>query len=44
VLLIDTASREGVIENEAVAELAQFVGNGLVWGVLQVAAARGRIG
>lgn len=44
VLLIDTASREGVIENEAFAELAKFVSDGLVWGVLQVAAARGRKG
>ena len=44
VLLIDTASREGVIVNEAFGELRDFVRDGLIWGVLQIAAARGRKG
>lgn len=44
VLLIDTASREGVIENEAFEALTAFVRDGLLWAVLQVAAARGRKG
>lgn len=40
VLLVDTASREGVIENEAFRELREFVSNGLVWGVQRVASVR----
>lgn len=44
VLLIDTASREGVIANEAFGELRDFVRDGLTWGVLQIAAVRGRKG
>lgn len=40
VLLIDTASREGVIENDAFQELRTFVTDGLIWGVQRVAAAR----
>jgi len=41
-LLIDTASREGVIENDAFEELRGFVREGLIWGAQRVAAARNR--
>jgi signal transduction histidine kinase len=40
VLLVDTASREGVVENEAFDDLRTFVRDGLIWGAQQVAAAR----
>lgn len=40
VLLIDTASREGVLENEAFAELQVILRDALVWGVNRVAAVR----
>lgn len=41
-LVVDTASREGVIENEAFEELRAFVRDGLLWGAQQVAVARHR--
>jgi len=44
VLMIDTASREGVVENESLRALRVFVSDGLLWGILQVAAARGKKG
>lgn len=40
VLFVDTASREGVVENEAFEELCAVVQDALVWGVNEVAAAR----
>lgn len=42
ILLTDTASREGVIENEAFLELRGFVRNGLIWAAQRVSSARGR--
>ncbi len=42
VFLVDTASREGVIENQAFLELREFVARGLIWGALRVGAARNR--
>ncbi len=42
VLLEETSSREGLIENEAFVELADFVRSGLEWAALRVAAARER--
>jgi signal transduction histidine kinase len=42
ILFIDTASREGVIENDAFQELRGFVRNGLIWAAQRVASARGR--
>jgi len=41
-LLVDTASREGVIENEAFEELRAFVQRGLIWGARRVGSARQR--
>ncbi len=42
VLLEETSSREGLIENEAFAQLADFVRGGLEWAAMRVAAARER--
>lgn len=42
VRLEETSSREGLIENEAFVQLADFVRSGLEWGALRVAAARNR--
>ncbi|HUX90433.1 MAG TPA: sensor histidine kinase [Gallionellaceae bacterium] len=42
VLLEETSSREGLIENEAFVQLADFVRSGLEWAALRVAAARER--
>ena len=39
-LLEETASREGLIENEAFEEFRKFVRNGLEWAVLRIAAQR----
>lgn len=44
VLLIDTASREGVVENEAFFELRDFVADALIWGAQQVGRVRRRKG
>lgn len=41
-LIEETSSREGLIDNEAFAELAEFVRSGLEWATLRVAAARER--
>lgn len=41
-LFVDTASREGVIANEAFAELRHFVADGLIWGAQEVGSARSR--
>lgn len=42
VLLEETSSREGLIENEAFSQLSDFVRSGLEWAALRVAAARER--
>ncbi len=42
VLLEETSSREGLIENEAFVQLAEFVRSGLEWAALRMAAARER--
>lgn len=42
VLLEETSSREGLIENEAFVQLADFVRSGLEWAALRVAASRER--
>lgn len=42
VLLDETSSREGLIENEAFVQLADFVRRGLEWAALRVAAVRER--
>jgi signal transduction histidine kinase len=42
ILFVDTASREGVVENEAFEELRSVVQDTLVWGVNAVAAVRQR--
>jgi signal transduction histidine kinase len=42
VLLVDTASREGVVENEAFKELSTYLRGSLVWAVNRVAAVRRR--
>ena len=41
-LLEETSSREGLVENEALEELTRFVRGGLEWAVLRIAAIRGR--
>ena len=41
-LIVDTASREGVIENEAFKELCSFLRDTLVWAVMRVASVRKR--
>lgn len=42
VLLQETSSREGLIENEAFVQLAEFVRGGLEWAAMRIAAARER--
>lgn len=42
VLLEETSSREGLIENEAFSQLADFVRSGLEWAAIRVASARER--
>lgn len=39
-LLVDTASREGLVENPAFGQLSRFVRRGLIWGAGRIAAAR----
>lgn len=41
-LFEETSSREGLIENEAFEELRSFIRGALEWGILRVAAVRGR--
>lgn len=41
-LLEETASREGLVENEAFAELQEFAKKSIVWAITRVAAARNR--
>ncbi|PNQ76003.1 hypothetical protein BA950_09280 [Erythrobacter sp. SAORIC-644] len=41
-LLEETSSREGLVENEALEELRDFVRAGIEWAVLRIAAIRGR--
>jgi signal transduction histidine kinase len=42
VLLEDTSSREGLIENDAYGELAEFVRSGVEWAAMRIAANRER--
>lgn len=42
ILFEETSSREGLLENEAFAELTRFVRNSLEWAILRVASARNR--
>ena len=44
VLIIDTASREGVIENEAFNDLRDFLRDSIVWAVSFIASVRNKIG